>query len=72
MGIIAWIVLGLGAGLLANMLIPNIKNVAADPGGCTRETFVAARQVRSLSLDAAVPARAPKDGEPQENYSPPR
>jgi hypothetical protein len=25
-----------------------------------------------LSLDAAVPARAPKDGEPQENYSPPR
>ena len=31
MGIIAWIVLGLGAGLLANMLIPG--KAAANPAG---------------------------------------
>ena len=74
MGIIAWIVLGLGAGLLANMLIPGKRSqgliftcVIGVAGA-----LLTARQVRSLSLDAAVPARAPKDGEPRENYSPPR
>ena len=35
MGVIAWIVLGLGAGLLANMLIPGRRSQGLAITGCS-------------------------------------
>jgi hypothetical protein len=53
----------------------NIKNVAPDPGICTRVKFAAAQQGPDFLISAATLARTPQTGGtagPRENYSPPR
>jgi hypothetical protein len=49
-----------------------IKNVAPDPGNCTRETFVAARQGSDFFvIRSSVGQTTQADGqEPAGNYSP--
>ena len=56
MGIIAWIVLGLGAGLLANMLIPGRRSQGLI---LTCVIGVAGALLRRLPGDQVVPRRHP-------------